>query len=543
MWDGQQATFSFRSSLGASGGLLTIWDSTEVEVWSSGSFDHVLSIHGWFIVSNKEFFLFNVYAPCDGVDRQVLCDSLSIRIPALQGKKVCIYGNFNEVRCRKERRSVSNYGGVMDFAPFNHFIDENALLDLPLYGRNFTWYKGDGKSMSRIDRFLLSEDWCLVWPNCLQIAQLRGLSDHCPLLLSVDGEDWGLRPSRFLKCWSDTPGYKQFVRNSWKSLHIEGWGGYVLKEKFKLIKSALKGWHASHSQNLPTKISSFKDRQATLDGKGEIDALYADDCDELHEVSANIHSLSRLNTSICWQQSRNQWLREGDANTKYFHSILSTCRRHNAICSILVDGVRIEWVHPVRHAVFTHFSHHFKSQAEVRPSVSNLRFRTLSVEEGGSLTKPFSVDEVKEAIWDCDSFKSPGPNGVNFGFIKDFWLDLKDDVMRFVSEFHRNGKLVKGVNSTFIILIPEVDNPQRLNDFRPISLVGSMYKIIAKLLANRLRMVISSVVSETQSAFVKNCQILDGILIANEVVDEAHKLKKELLLFKVDFEKAYDSVD
>jgi hypothetical protein len=115
--------------------------------------------------------------------------------------------------------------------------------------------------------------------------------------------------------------------------------------------------------------------------------------------------------------------------------------------------------------------------------------------------------------------------------------------MRFISEFHRNSKLTKGLNSTFIALIPKVDNPQRLNDFRPISLVGSLYKILAKVLANRLRMVIGSVISETQSAFVKDRQILDGILIANEVVDEARRLKRELLLFKVDFEKAYDSVD
>jgi len=73
--------------------------------------------------------------------------------------------------------------------------------------------------------------------------------------------------------------------------------------------------------------------------------------------------------------------------------------------------------------------------------------------------------------------------------------------------------------------------------------VGSLYKTLAKLFANRLRGVIGSVISESQSAFVKNRQILDGILIANEVVDEARKLKKDLLLFKVDFEKAYDSVD
>jgi len=115
--------------------------------------------------------------------------------------------------------------------------------------------------------------------------------------------------------------------------------------------------------------------------------------------------------------------------------------------------------------------------------------------------------------------------------------------MRFLVEFHYNGKLTKWLNSTFIALIPKVNNPQRLNDFRPISLVECLYKVLAVVLANRLRLVIGSVVSDSQSAFVKGKQILDGILIANEVVDEARRLGKELLLFKVDFEKAYESVD
>jgi hypothetical protein len=204
-----------------------------------------------------------------------------------------------------------------------------------------------------------------------------------------------------------------------------------------------------------------------------------------------------------------------------------------------VDGVTLEGVHPIRQVVFSHFANHFKARDVVRPGVENLRFRRLSGVEGSGLTRPFSESEVKAAVWDCDSFKSPGPDGVNFGFIKDFWEDMKGEVMRFITEFHRNGKLTKGLNSTFIALIPRVDSPQRLNDFRPISLVGSLYKI----LANRLRIVIGSVISETQTAFVKDRHILDNILIANEVVDEARRLKKELLLFKVDFEKAYDSVD
>jgi hypothetical protein len=237
------------------------------------------------------------------------------------------------------------------------------------------------------------------------------------------------------------------------------------------------------------------------------------------------------------------WLKEGDANSKYFHSVLASRRRGNAISVIQADGVTLEGVSPIRQAVFSHFASHFKALNMGRPGVGNLNFKQLSHVESVSLTKPLSEAKVKATVWDCVSYKSPGPDEINFGFYKDFWEELRGDVMRFISEFHRNGRLTKGINSTFIALIPKIDSPQRLNDFRPISLVVSLYKILAKFLANRLRLVIGSVIFESQTAFVKDRQILDGVLIANEVVDEARRSKKELMLFKVDFEKAYDSVD
>jgi len=232
-------------------------------------------------------------------------------------------------------------------------------------------------------------------------------------------------------------------------------------------------------------------------------------------------------------------LKDGDANSKYFHSILSSRRRRNSIVSLLVNSTLVEGVQPIQNAIFSHFRDHFVVQNTSRPGAENLNFKQLSYAEGRSLILPFSEAEVKAAVWDCESFKSPGPDGVNFGFIKDFWEDIKGDVMQCISEFHRNGKLSRGINTTFIALIPKVDSPQRLNDFRPIALIGCLYKILSKVLANRLRLIIGWVVSETQTTFVKERQILDGILIANEVVDEAQKSNKELMFFKVDFEKAY----
>jgi len=105
-----------------------------------------------------------------------------------------------------------------------------------------------------------------------------------------------------------------------------------------------------------------------------------------------------------------------------------------------------------------------------------------------------------------------------------------------------NAAFPKGLNSSFIALIPKLKDPQHISDFRPISLIGCVYKVIAKILSNRLSKVRNHLIDERQSAFVKGRQLFHGVLIANEVVEEARRSKRSCLVFKVDFEKAYDSV-
>lgn len=120
---------------------------------------------------------------------------------------------------------------------------------------------------------------------------------------------------------------------------------------------------------------------------------------------------------------------------KKIHFVLASRRLRNYLCTILVDDATVEGVQQVHDVVYSHFAAHLKARNVVRPGVENLQFCALSYAEGGGLIKPFFVEEVNVAMWDYDSFKSPGPNDINLGFIKDFWLDLKDDLMRFVSEF------------------------------------------------------------------------------------------------------------
>ena len=108
--------------------------------------------------------------------------------------------------------------------------------------------------------------------------------------------------------------------------------------------------------------------------------------------------------------------------------------------------------------------------------------------------------------------------------------------------FHETGSIPKGCNASFIALVPKVRDSSKLEQYRPISLVGALYKIISKVLASTMKKVLPFLIDECQSAFVKGIRILDSVLMAIEVVKDLRRNGRRGLCLKVDFEKAYDSV-
>jgi hypothetical protein len=137
---------------------------------------------------------------------------------------------------------------------------------------------------------------------------------------------------------------------------------------------------------------------------------------------------------------------------------------------------------------------YFTNQVEAcrweRPGLEGVNFERLSNEENGFLVAPFSLEEIELVVRDSDGNKSPGPDGFNFAVVKEFWYLIKDEVRIMFDQFDANAKLPKSMMPFFVALIPKVASPLELKDYRPISLLGSLYKLLATVLARRLAGVI-----------------------------------------------------
>ena len=147
------------------------------------------------------------------------------------------------------------------------------------------------------------------------------------------------------------------------------------------------------------------------------------------------------------------------------------------------------------------------------------------------------------AVFQLNKEKAPGPDGFTIAVYQECWDVIKEDLMRVFFEFHTKGVINQSTNATFIAMVPKKSQTFKISDYRPISLVTSLYKIIAKVLSGRLRKVLHETIFGSQGAFVEGRQILDAVLIANEVVDEKRRSGEEGVVFKIDFEKAYDHVE
>ncbi|OMO91306.1 reverse transcriptase [Corchorus capsularis] len=526
----------FADAVGKAGGLISIWRDDFFQMDSSIISQRILIILGSIRALDMKCAFVNVYAPNNDEERRVFFEELSMHLSVLN-VPTCICGDFNVVKSEEERSGTLSNDTALGV--FNDFIEDWALVDLPLVGSNFTWFENSSPpSFSRIDRFLFAPIFLTTFPNVFQKALPRSLSDHNPILLGCEEVDWGPKPFKLFNFWCEDDDFKLMVKTVWSNSQNSN-----LWEKLKSLKPALKAWASTKFGNLAASISSLEveiqQMEELLAVNGENESLR----NKLYHCKGELWKLMRAEERSLHQKSRVNWLNNGDKNSRFFHQKVAMRNASNNITSIQHNNFTITDPSEIKSFISSHFENLYNSRNALKIRNFDGRFNSLSDSSRIFLETPFTSEEIFEAINVSDGNKSPGPDGFNLHFFKKNWDIVRTDLLKIFDDFFHSGSFDKKINSSFISLIPKCASPSSISDYRPISLVGSIYKIISKVLARRLSTVITEVIGESQFAFIKGRQIIDCALLANETIDCIKRRGTGGVLFKVDFEKAYDSVD
>ena len=231
------------------------------------------------------------------------------------------------------------------------------------------------------------------------------------------------------------------------------------------------------------------------------------------------------------QKSTEVWLKEEDRNIRFFQKMTNTHKRHNDIVSLKINWAWVNEGQDLKEGIVNAFQVLLIDLENWRAKLEGLDFTKLDEREVMSLELPFIEEEVWAALDDVNGEKAPSLDGFTSTFWQFSWNTIKNNVMAVFKDFFDTSKFVKSLNSTFIIMIQKKEGVEDLKDFRPISLVGSLYRPMSRL------------VNKAQNAFVGGRQMLDASLIANEVIDSMVKGKERGVLCKLDIEKAYDQIN
>ncbi|KAL8498894.1 hypothetical protein ACS0TY_022022 [Phlomoides rotata] len=229
---------------------------------------------------------------------------------------------------------------------------DSDQVDLPLLRRKFTWYKDNGGSCSRIDRFLISSSWCNRWPNAIQIGLKRTFYDHAPILLEVSvKENWGPMPFKVVNWWLDQEDFFKHVEDVWRETKVEGWGGYVIKEKLKKLKLVIKAWKNKKGTNLSKEIEETEKRLTTLDYKLDNGDWDDTDRDNRRALQVELEELRIKSDRMAAEKSRARWLAEGDANSSFFHALINRNNKRSELKCVKVNDRWLEGVNQVKDGI------------------------------------------------------------------------------------------------------------------------------------------------------------------------------------------------
>ena len=260
--------------------------------------------------------------------------------------------------------------------------------------------------------------------------------------------------------------------------------------------------------------------------KAEEEAVLSGDNSRVRQLKKEIKAWRDKEATMWAQRSRLLWARQGDKNSKYFH-----CCATKRYRKILIEGLKDgdgSWknkLEEIAEVLVSYYQSLFTSMGQMDSSrVLECVPQVITDEMNALLSREFEVNEVEVALQQMALLKAPGPDGMSPLFNQHFWGTVHHDVTSSILMWLNSDTLPTSLNHTFITLIPKINSLEHAHQFCPISLCNVLYKIFSKVLANRIKKVLPSIITEHQSTLTKDRLISDNIRASLSRVSNAKYL-------------------
>ena len=532
------------NSIGYSSGLWILWDSTQEEVSKLSTMEQEIHAIVKDLSSNASWLMSAIYASPRYAERRLLWDNLS-KVAKLHTLHWIIVGDFNEVLLGEDKfrgRPIS----ISRAINLQECLNTCGMINLGFFGPPFTWTNRQPLPhlvQERIDRVFVNADWNILYLEACVKHMERSHSDPSPVLLSLR-HDHGThhpQPFRSQPIWLSYPSFPGLVSDAWL-------GPSSLSNAITTLTTKARIWNRDHFGNIFNRKRRIYARL-----KGVQTALRNNPNNFLIELEKSL--LSELSTIVTleanfWSiKSRISWVVEGDRNIAFFHNSTLIQRRRNCITSLKDRmGNWLNREHEIANFTRQGFLDLFTTSqcsSSLKEWQPPFRKSRLNDEDRSKLELPITDEKIFAALQSLKPYKAPRPNRLHVGFFQWFWPVMGPTVKTEVNQIFCFGKIPKYLNRTLITLISKCNSLESLNNFWPIGLCNTVYKVITKLLVARIQLVLDYLISSLQTAFVPKRKGVDNAIIVQELIHSMSKKKgKEgLMAIKIDLEKAYDRLE
>jgi exonuclease III len=518
--------FAFVPSMGASGGLIIIWNGALFDGTLEFQNDFSISVKFTSNISSESSYLTNIYGPSQADRKDDFLQWFS-NISMPDDTDWLIMGDFNFIRSPNDRNKPG--GNISEMFKFNEAISNLGLVEIPLKGRKFTWSNMQvDPLLEKLDWVFSSASWTSSFPSTIAYPLVKPTSDHNPCVISIGTKIPKAKIFRFENYWMNHESFKDIVKTSWDAPVPPMNSAKRINTKLKNLRRILKNW----VKNLPCLKKLIKRVNETielLDIFEELRPLSTKEGNLRDMLKSHVLTLLQ-NQRVYWKQrGKIKWVNLGSENTKFFHTKATINYRHNFIGMISNDDLEEISDHDGKASILWKAFKERMGKSENTQMLFNLESlygRLNNEDKMQSLEVPFSDQEIEEVFKNLPNDKSPGPDGFNNEFIKCCWPIIGQDIKDLIMDFYEEKISLESINSSLITLIPKCQNPTNANDFRPISFLNSVLKIITKLLANRPKKLFLNWCTKTNMVSSKIDQfrtVWDGLLNTSSSVTNQEK--------------------